>query len=159
MEQWRIYCLKPHPHSLLLWAHYAEKHQGICLEFDAGLEQLAQARRVLYKDTLPIIGANEFADPKALVDAVLLTKSQEWAYEDEYRVLARAQDIDLAFSTTTKNDFLHLAPGALTGVIAGCRANISAIKYILSQCCSTVPLKYAVRVPNRYHLQIVDCMP
>ena len=156
MERWRIYCLTPHPNSLLLWAHYAEKHQGICLEFDVGVEQIGQAQRVVYNDTLPIIGPDDFGDPKALVDAVLLTKSHEWAYEDEYRVLARDHDIDPTFSTKTQKGYLLLAPGALTAVIAGCSADIVTIKDVLAQCGSTVPLKRAVRVPNQYHLKIVN---
>ena len=117
VERWRIYCLTPHPNSLLLWAHYDEKHQGIRLEFDAGIEQIGRAQRVVYSDTLPIIGPDAFADPKALVDAVLLTKSREWSYEDEYRVLARDHDIDPTFSTKTQKDYLsaetaHLNPAS-----------------------------------------------
>src|SRR5260370_2400317 len=89
VERWRIYCLTPHPNSLLLWAHYGEKHQGICLEFDAGIEQIGWAQRVVYNDTFPIIGPDDFADPMALIDAVLLTKSRDSAYEDAQRVRAR----------------------------------------------------------------------
>ena len=51
IERWRIYCLTPHADSVLMWAHYAEKHQGICLEFDARTEQVGRAYRVLYAAT------------------------------------------------------------------------------------------------------------
>ena len=156
VERWRIYCLTPHPNSILLWAHYAEKHQGICLEFDARIEQIGRAHRVVYNDMLPIIGPDNFADPKGLVDAVLLTKSREWRYEDEYRVLAREHEIDPTFSMTTKKDYLPLVPGALTGIIAGCSADIGTIKAVLAECGSTVPLRHAVRIPNQYQLEIVD---
>jgi hypothetical protein len=30
VERWRIYCLTPHADSVLMWAHYAEKHTRAC---------------------------------------------------------------------------------------------------------------------------------
>jgi hypothetical protein len=82
IDRWRIYCLTPHADSVLMWAHYAEKHKGICLELRAQTEQVGRACRVLYQDAFPLIGPDDFGNPPALVDAVLLTKSREWAYED-----------------------------------------------------------------------------
>ena len=29
----RIFCLTPQNESLLMWAHYADSHRGICLQF------------------------------------------------------------------------------------------------------------------------------
>jgi Protein of unknown function (DUF2971) len=144
VERWRIYCLTPHPDSVLMWAHYAEKHKGICLEFDGRNEQVGRAYRVLYKDAFPIIGPDEFNDPKALVDAVLLTKSQEWAYEDEYRILARGEDL------------LALTPGALTGIVGGCNADTRAIQSVVDECSPGLRVKRAVRMPDRYHIDIND---
>jgi Protein of unknown function (DUF2971) len=158
IERWRIYCLTPHADSVLMWAHYAEKHQGICLEFDARTKQVGRAYRVLYQDTFPLIGPDDSVDPRVLVDAVLLTKSREWAYEDEYRILARDEDADPTFSLRTAKDYLQLTPGALAGIIAGSKANV-AIEAVVAESGCDIPLRRAVRMPNRYHLGSVGRRP
>lgn len=155
-ERWRIYCLTPHCDSVLMWAHYAEKHAGICLELSATTEQVGRAQRVLYRDSFPILGPDDFNDPKALVDAVLLTKSKEWAYEDEYRIMARDAGDDPSFSLTTARDFLSLMPGALTGIVAGCNADISSIQALVDECRADIVVQRAVRRNNRYHLDIIE---
>lgn len=155
-ERWRIYCLTPHSDSVLMWAHYAEKHTGICLEFDVRTAEIGRAHRVLYRDAFPVIGPDDFSDPRQLVDAVLLTKSREWAYEDEYRLLARDEDLDPTFSVKTAKDYLSLASGALTGIICGSNADIPAIQAVVGRSGVDVSVKRAVRTPNRYHLDIVE---
>lgn len=156
MERWRIYCLTPHGDSVLMWAHYAEKHTGICLELDATIEQVGRALCVSYQDSFPILGPDDFNDTKALLDAVLLTKSNEWAYEDEYRMMARDAGVDPSFPLTTARDFLSLMPDVLTGIVAGCNADIGAIQALVDECRPDIPVKRAVRRPNQYHLDIVD---
>jgi Protein of unknown function (DUF2971) len=154
-ERWRVYCLTPHPDSVLMWAHYAEKHQGVCLEFESRTKQVGNAYRVVYQDTLPVIGPDDFDTIEKIFDAVLLTKSREWSYEDEYRILARDEDADASFSLRTSKDYLELLPGTLTGIIAGCKADVDAIKETMVQTGCNIPLKLAMRIPNRYQLDIV----
>lgn len=110
---------------------------------------------MLYQDTFPLIGPDAFDNPSVLVDAVLLTKSREWAYEDEYRVLARDEDADPTFSLRTAKDYLQLTAGALTGIIAGSKADVGAIQAVVAESGCDIPLRRAVRMPNRYHLGIV----
>ncbi len=57
----RLYCLTPHPNSLLMWAHYGDRHHGICLEFDTSRE-LGRAYKVIYADEMPLIGADRAID-------------------------------------------------------------------------------------------------
>ena len=45
--RFRVFCLTTSPSSLLMWAHYADKHNGYCVEFDATKEKLRQARENL----------------------------------------------------------------------------------------------------------------
>ena len=139
-----------------MWAHYADKHNGICLEFDARKDQVGQGCRVLYQDTFPRIGPDEFDNPSLLVDAVLLTKSRDWAYEDEYRILARDEEADPTFSLRTAKDYLQLSSGVLTGIIAGSNADVTAIQAVVAESGCDIPLRRAVRMPNRYHLSIVE---
>jgi hypothetical protein len=66
-ERWRIYCLTPKVDSVRMWAHYGEKHTGICLELNTTIEQVGSAQRVLYGDSFPILGPDDFDDRKALL--------------------------------------------------------------------------------------------
>ena len=153
-ERWRIYCLTPHADSLLMWSHYADKHKGICLEFDVGQELIGRAYRVLYKDSLDQLGPDIFDEPRLMANAVLLSKSAEWSYEDEYRILARDGTTDPAFSIKAEGDYLPLPDNMLTAVIAGCNADAGAIQAVINEHAPEIPLKLAVRRPHEYHLDV-----
>ena len=48
-RRYRVYCLGPTVSNLLMWAHYADSHTGVCLEFDIAKEIWAAAG---FMDTL-----------------------------------------------------------------------------------------------------------
>ena len=150
VERWRIYCLTSRADSVQMWSHYAEQHKGVCLEFDAAQEPIRRAYEVLYRESLPALGPDILIDAKAMFDGVLLNKAMAWSYEEEYRILARDGSIDPAFSVTTDDDFLVLPAGALTGIIAGCSADVEAIRSLLKELALSVPMKRALRVPHEY---------
>ncbi len=78
----------------LLWGHYAEKHQGICL----GFEVTGKFRPVQYVDnrlTLTDLGKEALSELDALdMDRMLHTKFRAWEYETEYRAFCRLKDAD-----------------------------------------------------------------
>jgi len=86
VKRWRIYCLSPHPVMSLMWSHYSNHHRGICLEFDASQVVFRDAYQVVYREMLPALDILEMSDETAF--QVLLTKSPDWSYENEYRILA-----------------------------------------------------------------------
>jgi hypothetical protein len=150
----RIYCLTPHPNLLLMWAHYGNRHAGICLEFDASRE-LGRAYKVIYLDDMPVIDADRALDGRAMVDAGFLTNSSEWRYEDEYR-LVMTIDEPSPPALRTEGDYLFLPPGTLTGIVVGHDAKAEEIRALVQECHADVRLKRAVRRPHQYHLDIVD---
>jgi hypothetical protein len=104
-----------------MWAHYSEKHKGVCLEFDARNPTVGGAYRVTYK--------------RELLLQILLDKSSVWEYEDECRVVAHEGQISGAapqFLPLTNRSYLSL-PGALTAVIVGCRAEFGDIKAFVAR--------------------------
>ena len=103
-----IFCMSEKNDDILMWSHYAHSHCGFCLEFpDSGIFQMA--KRVIYTDAYP--QANFFEKSiDELTNDVLLTKSDSWAYEEEWRILQR--DI-------TPGVHCFGEPGFLTGVIFG----------------------------------------
>lgn len=155
-ERYRVFCLSPSPSSLLMWAHYGNKHKGLVLEFDATAEKLWRARQVVYADKLPLANADLMRNPTMLLESSLLTKSREWCYEQEYRILAREEKLDPTFSLATEGEFLRLPPGAITTVIAGARADVATIREIIRRVRPGLPLKRAVQRPHEYGLDIID---
>lgn len=59
METRGVSCFSEVNDGLLMWAHYADKYCGICLEFDTDNELFKKAKKVDYVDELPKIDAVE----------------------------------------------------------------------------------------------------
>jgi hypothetical protein len=72
--------------SPVLWAHYADRHRGICLGFDLPRDSV---QKVSYKDDRirMKLGDSEVPDnlPTDLKDQLKHTKSSHWEYEQEFR--------------------------------------------------------------------------
>lgn len=122
-----VACLSESDNEILMWAHYAHSHKGICVEYDM-LEMNEQLRfsaiPVLYSNTRPCL---EHIDINATAETAitflidnLMTKSPEWSYEREWRIIR-----DSVACGKSWNDEKH---GALLpaikplSVILGCEA-------------------------------------
>ncbi|MEO8627564.1 MAG: DUF2971 domain-containing protein [Betaproteobacteria bacterium] len=100
----------------LLWAHYAAAHSGLCLEFDARKIPFSFARKVKYQSEYPTLEYPLKLDKCALVP--LLTKSKDWAYEDEFRSLLNP-NAPPPFPNYSEG--IEIALDALTGVYLGAK--------------------------------------
>jgi hypothetical protein len=148
----KIYCLSPHPDLTLMWSHYAKKHTGICLEFDGNSELFRAAKPVIYCSTYP-----EWLVHKSRTEyltELILTKSADWGYEHEYRIIA-SPNYDDGIPIKPEGDFLRISPDALTAVIIGCKAPADEITTLINNYAPNVTIKRAQRVPNHYRLQMV----
>lgn len=154
-ERWRLYCLSPSPLISLMWSHYACGHTGICLEFDTANLYPRAINKVSYSRVLPkhrLRGASD-TWPREL----FLTKSTDWSYEDEYRLMARTQAYVSLNGTAlpiARNGLLELPLGALRSIIIGCRGNSHRVKKITSE--FGIPVRSVVRAPDSYGLVIRD---
>lgn len=85
-----------------MWAHYAEKHAGICLGFNIPLARGSDPilRPVLYEpERLTFLldyGKDLYGIDRDFVEAMIFTKAHEWSYEQEYRVMAELRERDPA---------------------------------------------------------------
>jgi hypothetical protein len=157
MQRWRIYCLTPHPDSLLMWAHYGGRHSGICLAFDASVPYVGGAFEVMYQQDRPLIDCDTLANTTQMAEKMVLTKSTDWAYEHEYRILGRAGEFDQEPTQSipkTVGDFFALPPGALAGIITGCKADMELVNRIVRD--SPLPIKvyHAVQIEHAYRVSI-----
>lgn len=158
-DRYRVLCLGSSPECELMWAHYAAKHSGICLEFSTRNETFSGALRVSYREDYPRLDLTSDKDADNL--ATLLTKSAAWRYEREYRLIAQEKNSRADGSATLlTNDNLIQMPGcALTAVIAGCLAPdsvVSAIKKMICNSGQSVSVKRAVRARDKYKIVIDD---
>jgi hypothetical protein len=157
--RWRVFCLTPVSDSTLMWSHYTNKHRGLCLEFGVENQLFGSAREVAYVSSYPKWSPHLLGDAGA---QVLLTKSDDWRYEREYRIVGLAEGVPRPLGPLTghplmvRDGFLSLPDGALKAVIAGCEADYTAIKKLVQDIDPTLAVKRAVRSPSRYRLEIVE---
>jgi hypothetical protein len=125
---YRVYCLSEVYDSSLMWSHYAESHKGICLEFDALADPFSGgATEVIYRATYPAFEIN------APGYEPLITKSNVWAYEAEWRIVAEERGIGRGVGIIKTDDgFLTLPPGVLKSIIIGCLASEESRQLVAS---------------------------
>jgi hypothetical protein len=107
-----ICSLSADPTQILMWSHYADSHQGCCLEFSTAHKSFYLAFPVQYPPAYPnfnYLQLRKSREPQEFVKAVLLTKSNLWKYEQEWRILE--------FDGPRK--LYPYEPRALTGIILG----------------------------------------
>lgn len=102
-----VLSLSEKSNHLLMWSHYADQHKGMCIEFERKDDPdnfLAHVmwRPVQYTDTYPNLHRR-----LAAWEVNLFTKSQEWSYEAEWRLVAKQGGQLLPF------------PSPVTGIILG----------------------------------------
>lgn len=87
-----IYCFTQNKNSLPMWAHYANNHKGIMIEYDAENKVAQKAQPIIYKENLNDIVLSNKSDFKKL-DTILYdsltVKHSSWSYENEYRIRGR----------------------------------------------------------------------
>jgi hypothetical protein len=103
LTRFRIYSLSKRPDNLQLWAEYAARHTGYCLEFrNAGLGPIYEVR---YQDDIAL----DITDDSQLQPYFLFYKMKKWQREEEVRMIK--QQVSDAYSTFN--------PALLTRVILG----------------------------------------
>jgi hypothetical protein len=150
----------------LLWAHYADCHRGVAIEFDASFkseEPLFQtARPVKYQRQVPraysrkdfiedALGLKSLPAEAQAFLPLLLTKSIEWSYEREWRIVRVASEEPQGLFTD-----LPFCPRALTKIHLGCRVsnrNRKAIKRLATGKFAHVEVHQAHPLEKRFALE------
>lgn len=80
----------------VVWSHYADEHRGICIEFDTDHIDIRNnlLRPVNYSNTVPILEHKSWKDDRI----AFFNKTEEWAYEKEWRYIAKENLPFLAFN-------------------------------------------------------------
>ena len=98
--------------DVLMWAHYADSHRGICLQFSVakGDDYFDQALPVNYARDRPTITL-PCRDMDAIIAPAFLTKADFWSYEREWRLIRPDRP----------PGFYRYPPGSLAAIILGAR--------------------------------------
>jgi hypothetical protein len=100
-----------------MWSHYARGHLGFVVEFDPQhpLFPALQFGQVDYSPTRPFIEERDY-------QKILLTKSPEWGYEAEYRLIKPVAELKSGRRRDKKEGhFIDLPLSAVKAVYFGCR--------------------------------------
>jgi hypothetical protein len=151
----RVYCLGVDPKNILMWSHYAESHSGICYEFNVtNFNYIGAALKCDYLADYPKLEIHNNSDGHQLKP--ILSKADVWAYENEYRIVSEEK---LSSNTPgmiiTENSFLQLQDNSIASIIVGCRGKVDEVKQLVEGANSSIVVKTAKMVKNRYEIEIV----
>ncbi|MCD5986411.1 DUF2971 domain-containing protein [Pseudomonas sp. CDFA 553] len=122
-EAWGFLCFSRSYSSPVQWAHYGDKHRGICLGFDIPAGDL---HRITYTDNRLGYEPNEVDTEEkrhAWSLGFFTTKHSHWHYEEEERMI-----VDL--KSTDREQGLHFCPFDRAGmklaeIIVGCNSQVT----------------------------------
>jgi Protein of unknown function (DUF2971) len=166
-ERAGLVCFSETNDDILLWSHYAEKHSGVCLEFNVLQDDLLRekTKKVNYAREYPDLNFFDVANEREAVGeltedqerdlaaALYLTKSEHWSYEKEWR------SVKIAPKSQSFRGQRHISPRALSGVILGCRISSADEKEIRSWVASSSsrPIIYdAKKKEKEFGLEILS---
>jgi hypothetical protein len=113
-----VYCVSTKCDDVLMWAHYADSHTGVCLEFDGLSDLMGRAHPINYVADRPSI--SPYRDSHlTMMERALLTKAEQWRYEFEWRLLREEGPAVVRFE-----------PANLTGIIIGALAPVGTVEKI-----------------------------
>jgi len=153
-----VMCFTESYKNLLMWAHYANNHTGVCVGYDYDCnffhnkyssnyyDNVGEIRKVTYTKKRP-----KYADPYHLVNETCewFKKSKEWKYEEEHRILLPIDDASYrdGWENNVSPIFLFgIEPEYIKKVILGCRMADENKKYIYEKLSS-------------YDIQIIEAKP
>ena len=96
-EQYPMLSLTMKRNNLLMWSHYADSHRGFVIGFDENNPFFRKEKprtmtplyEVRYSDKRPVVPPFAEQLPEDMHETVFLTKSEDWAYEEELRMFAQ----------------------------------------------------------------------
>lgn len=145
MKQMGVLSLSEINNNILMWSHYSGSHTGFCIEFERSdsneLGNLNHCSPVIYDENLPMIKPIKLTE-KIPVAKILITKSNLWAYEKEWRIIAK------------KGNQTFPLPGNITGKIFGYKMPIEKRREIAVILGSTVKYMEATKSLTKFEVDI-----
>lgn len=135
-EHFGMLSLAKKNNNALMWAHYADAHKGFVIGFDSdnsffkpgngkAVDGLREVKYSTKRKVLPKSGLS-FSDVEELKRAneyIFFTKSADWTYEEELRILANPKAADLIPAKVGNYDIclFKFPSDCVKEIIFGCR--------------------------------------
>lgn len=102
--RFKVACFAQTPYSILMWSHYANNHQGFCIEYET--PDYSKENENIYLNLFPVIytdtrtsltklslnwnatGSLSHSDIWDFYKYCLLSKSLDWKYQQEWRLIS-----------------------------------------------------------------------
>ncbi|MBQ5967983.1 MAG: DUF2971 domain-containing protein [Clostridiales bacterium] len=153
-----ISCLSESFDSLLMWAHYANNHHGMCVEYE-----LLSINKQLGFSPVPVVYSqnriridsispdSEQKDAKKSFFMCLTSKSPEWLYEQEWRIIRDQTACGNKWSSEKRGALLDMIKPR--SIILGCMASVELERKAREYCeeCS-INLYKMEKSPTSYQL-------
>lgn len=154
------YSLSKNVKNELLWAHYANGHKGLCIEYDYSILKdyllrdesirkydCAAGFEVFYTDFPPKLTVdnilNKADDNIQIIKDVLGTKSKVWEYEKEVRIIFMSSGLK------------QISPSCITGIYFGLKMSDSDKEKIrMNMQISYIEYYQMKRINNSYLLDV-----
>ncbi len=148
-----ISCFTEDPTNILMWSYYSNSHRSFCYEFSlhdddlevgsskvADVRYLKQRPKITTLDTMKFMAAKNFPqhfglapeDDERVTNASLLSKSEHWMHEKEWRALKMPSN---------KKGFYSISPYKLQSVIFGALADPELVEFVRNEVPQAVNLK------------------
>ncbi len=101
IQDFRVCSLTTKIDDVRLWAYYADSCQGIAIEVEIP-ESEKLLHKVSYSNDVPSIGLRSVKNQNSL----FATKSQEWSFESEYRIVQK----NIYYELKNMNIKVYLGP-------------------------------------------------
>lgn len=143
-----VLCFAENATSVLMWSHYANNHKGFCIEYDFGkLDPSDLRRRLCY----PVFYRKKFTDATRYLSKLniaeynnlfgvfmSLIKSDEWAYEEEWRIVSPIgpSAVNCEFDMPVPSSIIlgaHVEPDDEAWMRSYCRNNGVELKRIVKR--------------------------
>jgi hypothetical protein len=138
----------------VIWAHYADKHKGLCLGFEIPEPNDDNILKVEYKPKPEPFPLDEYLacsekDGEQYTRKALQTKFDNWKYEKEIRVWGQLGEQEGALYFVHFNENLRLVE-VIRGV--GCETSETEILDTLGPLVGQATIRKARRAYNRYEM-------
>ena len=165
-ETFGILSLSGTADNLLLWAHYASEHRGLAVQIDIEDQTFAPSRD---DRRFQLAGPVRYAPRRPLIpetDEILFehffVKSQEWAYEQEFRIVRKlSSSVATIAGTPYPIHLFPVPPSAIRRVIFGARVPTADRDQLIANTLAdarfaTVQFAQAVIDPEQFKLDTAE---
>lgn len=161
-----VICFCENNNNMLMWSHYADSHKGICVGYDfSKFDNLFKSKEIKLKRLQNVnythtnnIDINVLNNPNdsdfwAELNKLFYTKSTDWAYENEWRVILE-YDKEIDKSETGRKLDIKLNE-IIKEVVFGVKCNEQTESF-MKENFSNAKFKKATLDSEKFQINIID---